>query len=404
MEHHSHLGNRLTSLVGARLETLGIHGGGGPEPITGAVVPPIFQSTTYAQPRVGSEQDFTYSRAHNPTVSALESALASLEGLAHARCFATGMAATSALALATLESGSHVVCSDVVYGGTVRLLEQVLDRFGVETTFVDTSDPALLAEALRPDTRLVFVETPANPTLKLTDLKAVGEVLADHPALLAVDNTFLTAALQRPAELGADIVVYSTTKYIEGHNSTVGGALVMDCPELCDRLDFVRKTTGSIQSPWEAWLTLRGLKTLPLRMERHSQSARLVARWLADHPSVDTVHYPFLDTFPQRLLAERQQRDGGGMLAFEVRGGLATSLEFMNSLRLCTLAENLGAAETLVTHPPTMTHGDLDPGQRRQRGISDSLVRLSVGLEHPDDLLADLDQALEAATAKVEAS
>ncbi len=178
----------------------------------------------------------------------------------------------------------------------------------------------------------------------------------------------------------------------------------MDCPELCDRLDFVRKTTGSIQSPWEAWLTLRGLKTLPLRMERHSQSAALLARWLADHPSVATVHYPFLDTFPQRLLAERQQRDGGGMLAFEVRGGLAASLEFMNSLRLCTLAENLGAAETLVTHPPTMTHGDVEPGQRRRRGISDGLVRLSVGLEHPDDLLADLDQALRAATTKVEAS
>lgn len=388
-------------VAGYRRETRAIHGGMGPEPITGAVIPPIFQSTTYAQKEVGGDAAFTYSRAHNPTVAALEEALASFEGLPHCRAFGSGMAAITTMALALLEAGSHVVCSDVVYGGTVRLLVQVLDCFGIDTSFVDSSDPEAVQAALRSNTRLVFIETPANPTLKLTDIAAVADITASHPALLAVDNTFLTAALQRPAELGADIVVYSTTKYIEGHNSTIGGALLVEDETLCDRLDLVRKTTGSIQSPWEAWLTLKGLKTLTLRMNQHSATAETIARWLESQPAVSRVHYPFLDSFPQRDLASRQQKAGGGMVAFELVGGTEAGIELMNSLQLCTLAENLGAAETLVTHPPTMTHGDMDPDERRERGISDGLVRLSVGLEHGFDLIADLAAALEAVTFEV---
>jgi len=375
-------------------ETLAVHGGLSPEPVTGAILPPVFQTTTYVQKGVDSGAEYTYSRAHNPTVSALERSLAAFEGLPHGRAFATGMAAITTLALATLERGDHVVCSDVVYGGTVRLLEQVLQKFGVVTSFVDTSRAEQVADALRPETRLVFVETPANPTLKLTDVRAVAGVVRDHGALLAVDNTFLTAALQRTADLGADVVVYSTTKYIEGHNATVGGALLLSDESVLERIDLVRKTTGSIQSPWEAWLTLKGLKTLPLRMARHSQSAFEIARWLEEQTAVSKVDYPFLDSFPQRELALRQQAAGGGIIAFELVGGIDAGRRFLSELKLCRLAENLGAAETLITHPASMTHTDVPWAAREAAGITDGLIRLSVGLEAPQDLVADLEVAL----------
>ncbi|MAE94373.1 MAG: cystathionine gamma-synthase [Deltaproteobacteria bacterium] len=383
-----------------RLQTLAIHGDLGPDPETGALVTPIVQSTTFAQAGVGEHRGFTYSRAHNPTVSALEIQLAALEGARHCAAFATGMAAITGLALSVLRAGDHVVCSDVVYGGTVRLLERVLRNLGIRTTFVDTSDIDATWRAFEPSTRLVLVESPANPTLKLTDIAAVAGLAHDANALCAVDNTFLTSVLQRPIELGADVVVYSTTKFIEGHNTTVGGAVLLDDDALAARLDEVRKTVGSIQSPFDAWLTLKGLKTLPLRMAKHSENAARVAAWLETHSAVAAVAYPGLVSFPQADLARRQQASGGGVLAFEVVGGADAGVAAMNALELCHRAENLGATETLATHPVSMTHGDVDPEHRQRVGITDGLVRLSVGLEAADDIIGDLDRAL--ATLKTE--
>jgi len=374
--------------------TTAVRGGLVPDPATGAVLTPIYQSTTYHQEAVGVHKGFTYSRAANPTVSALEAALGALEDTPPAACFATGMAAISTLFLAILKSGDHVVVSDVVYGGTVRLFQQVLANFGVEASFVDTSDPVAVAQAIQGNTKLVFIETPANPTLKLTDIAAVAKIAHAAGIKLAVDNTFLTPVLQRPLELGADITLLSTTKYIEGHNSTVGGSIASHDQALLERLRIVRKTLGCIQSPQEAWLTLRGLKTLPLRLQQHCANAQKVAEWLEQHPKVARVHYPGLASFPQIALAEKQQSLPGGMLAFELKGGADAGIQLMNTVRLCLLAENLGAVETLITHPVSMTHGDVPREIRERTGISDGLVRLSVGLENPADIIADLESAL----------
>jgi len=376
--------------------TTAVRGGVAPDPATGAVLTPIYQSTTYHQEAVGVHKGFTYSRAANPTVSALEAALGALEDTPSAVCFATGMAAISTLFLALLKAGDHVVVSDVVYGGTVRLFQQVLGNFGVEASFVDTSDADVVAKAIRPNTRLIFIETPANPTLKLTDIAAVAQVAHVAGVRLVVDNTFLTPIAQRPLELGADITLLSTTKYIEGHNSTVGGSIATHDEGLLERLRLVRKTLGCIQSPQEAWLTLRGLKTLPLRLQRHSANAQSVAEWLEQHPKVARVHYPGLAGFPQFALAQKQQSLPGGMLAFELKGGAEAGIQLMNTVRLCLLAENLGAVETLITHPVSMTHSDVPRGIREHTGITDGLVRLSVGLENPADIIADLDAALAA--------
>jgi cystathionine beta-lyase/cystathionine gamma-synthase len=376
--------------------TTAVRGGVTPDSATGAVLTPIYQSTTYHQQAVGVHKGFTYSRAANPTVSALEAALGALEDTPPAVCFATGMAAISSLFLAILKSGDHVVASDVVYGGTVRLFQQILTNFGVEASFVDTSDPRAVAEAIQPNTRLVFIETPANPTLKLTDIAAIAKVAHAAGIKLAVDNTFLTPVLQRPLELGADITLLSTTKYIEGHNSTVGGSIATRDEAVLERLRLVRKTLGCIQSPQESWLTLRGLKTLPLRLQRHSANAQKVAEWLEQHSKVARVHFPGLASFPQFALAEKQQSLPGGMLAFELKGGAGAGIQLMNTVRLCLLAENLGAVETLITHPVSMTHGDVPREIRERVGITDGLVRLSVGLENPADIIADIETALAA--------
>jgi cystathionine beta-lyase/cystathionine gamma-synthase len=381
-----------------------IHGGLEPDPATGAILTPVYQTTTYRQRAVGSHKGYTYTRSGNPTVAALERNLGQIEGCPPAACFATGMAAISALFLSVLKADDEVVVSDVVYGGTVRLLRQVLDGFGVQTRFVDSSQPEDVAAVMTPRTRLVLVETPANPTLKLTDLVTVAEVAHDAGALFAVDNTFLTSVLQRPFDLGADVVVYSTTKYVEGHNSTVGGALLSHDEKLLERVRLIQSTVGFPQSPWEAWLTLRGLKTLPLRMERHSINALQVAGWLEQHPQVARVAYPGLESFPQHELALKQQRSAGGMLTFEVKGGAAVGREVMRSVRLCSLAENLGAVETLITHPATMTHASLTEDEREALGIGAGLIRLSVGLEDADDIIADLAQAIDCAVALAEVS
>jgi len=379
-----------------RFDTLSLHAGASPDPVTGALLTPIYQTTTYVQEAVGQHKGYTYSRAGNPTVAALERRLAALEGAGFATCYATGLAATTALCLGLLRAGERVVASQAVYGGTVRLLREVLAPFGVRADFVDTSEAAALGEALREPARVVFVETPANPTLQLTDIAEAARLAHAAGALLVVDNTLLTPALQRPLDLGADVVLHSTTKFIEGHNATVGGALVTRDAGLNERFDFIRKSTGTIQAPFDAWLTLQGVKTLGVRMARHSENALRVARFLAGHPRVVRLAYPGLESFPQSGLARRQQTAGGALIAFEVEGGTEAGIRLMNSVRLCSLAENLGAAETLITHPVSMTHGSVPAPQREAAGITDGLVRLSVGLEDPDDIIADLEQALRA--------
>jgi cystathionine beta-lyase/cystathionine gamma-synthase len=378
------------------LDTLALHAGAYPDPATGALLTPIYQSTTYVLEAVGSDKGFTYSRTANPTVSALERRLAALEGAEYASCYGTGLGATTALALALLQAGDRAVLSDVVYGGTVRLFQKILSKFGVEAEFVDAADPAAWKEALRRPARLVFVETPANPTLKLTDIEVVARLAHDAGAVVVVDNTLLTPVLQRPLDLGADIVLHSTTKFIEGHNATLGGALITRDAELHEKMTFLRNAIGAIQSPFNAWLTLQGVKTLPLRMERHSANALRVARFLESHPRVTKILYPGLESFPQYELARRQQGSGGALMAFEVEGGTEAGIRVMNGVRLCALAENLGAAETLVTHPASMTHAAVPVEQRLATGITDGLIRISVGLENPDDIIADLRRALEA--------
>ncbi|MFP3941689.1 MAG: trans-sulfuration enzyme family protein [Thermoanaerobaculia bacterium] len=380
--------------AGAGAGTVAVHAGRRPDPVTGAALPPIVQSTTYVQDDLGVDRGYTYSRTRNPTVTALEEALAAHEGAACATAWASGMAAVTGLALAALRAGDHAVCSRSLYGGTVRLFERVLASFGVTVTFADARRPDAVAGAVRERTRLILLETPGNPTLDLADVSAAAGVAREAGALLAVDNTFLTGVLQRPLELGADVVVHSTTKFLDGHNAVVGGALVTDDPELDERLRFVRKTVGSIQSPFGAWLTHQGLTTLPLRMERHSATALAVAGWLALRSGVRRVLYPFLPDFPQHELARRQQRSGGGVLAFELTGGEEAARDLFRGLRLCRLAESLGAAQTLATHPVSMTHADVSEELRRSLGVTPGLVRLSVGLEDPEDLIADLDRAL----------
>ena len=375
-------------------DTLALHAGTSPDPATGAILTPIYQTTTYRQAAVGHDKGFTYSRSHNPTVSALEARLAALEGAELCTCYGTGLAATTALCLALLSAGDRVVVSQAVYGGTVRLFRQVFANFRVDAQFVDTSDEEALAQALRTPARFLFIETPANPTLNITDIQLASRLARAAGALSVVDNTLLTPALQRPFEFGADVILHSTTKFIEGHNATIGGALITRDAELHERFLFARNAIGAIQSPFPAWLTLQGIKTLPLRMARHSQNAIRIAKFLTDHDRVTKVIYPGLQSFPQFELAQRQHKTGGAMIAFEVAGGVEAGIRLMNSVRLCALAENLGAAETLITHPASMTHADVPAPQRQAAGITEGLVRLSVGLEDPADLIRDLDQAL----------
>lgn len=376
-------------------DTLALHAGATSDPVTGAILTPIYQTTTYRQTAVGRDKGFTYSRSSNPTVSALERRLAALEGVEHCTCYGTGLGATTALCLALLRAGDHVVASDAIYGGTVRLFNQVLAQFGVTAEFVDTADEVATRNALaaRP-ARFLFIETPANPTLKLTDVALTARLAHEAGALLVVDNTLLTPALQRPFEFGADVVLHSTTKFIEGHNATVGGALLTNDTELHQQFSFTRNAIGAIQSPFPAWLTLQGVKTVGWRMAQHSANALRVAEFLERHPRVTRLSYPGLESFPQYELARRQQTSGGALIAFEVEGGVAAGIRLMNRVKLCALAENLGSAETLITHPASMTHADVPVAQRESAGITDGLVRLSVGLEDPDDIIRDLEQAL----------
>ena len=373
-----------------------VHAGVEPDPATGALLTPIHQTTTYVQPSVDQyrAKGYSYSRSHNPTVRALETKLATIEGGADGCAFGTGMAAIHAVLLAYLNAGDHAIVSDVIFGGTLRLCRQILARFGAEFTFADTSDAGAVAASVRAKTRLILTETPANPTLKLTDIAAISKVARANGVLHVVDNTLLTPFLQRPLELDADLVVHSTTKYLDGHNATVGGAVVCATPEQVDAVRFVQNATGSIMSPFVAWLTLQGCKTLSVRMEAQSAAALAIASYLESHPRVERVIYPGLASFPQHALAGRQASGYGAMVCCEVRGGAEAGKRVMDAVELWSLAENLGTVESLVTHPVTMTHANVPPEERARLGISDGLVRLSVGLETPADLIADLDQAL----------
>lgn len=375
--------------------TRAIHGGQNPDPTTGAISLPIYQTTTYAQSAVGVNKGYTYSRTGNPTVAALEDNLSALENGAGGVCFSSGLAAITAL-FATLSSGDHALIGRVVYGGTPRLANQIFSRFGIKFSYVDSSDVASVKAHLRENTKFIFVETPANPTLALTDIEALSEVKGN--AKLVVDNTFYTPAIQVPIDMGADITIHSTTKYIEGHNTTIGGAIIPKDKKDLEALKFIQNAAGSILSPFNAWLTLRGLKTLDLRMKKHSESALEIAEFLESHQKVSKVLYPGLPSFPQAPLARKQGNTYfGGMVSFELKGGVRAGLKFAKSLSIVALAENLGAIETMITHPATMTHAALSRKARLEAGITDGLIRVSVGLEDTDDIIADLDQAIRKA-------
>ncbi len=380
-----------------RFTTKQIHAGIEPDPTTGSILTPIYQSTTYVQESVDNymSKGFSYSRSGNPTVTALERKLAILENGAGCACFATGMAAVHAVLLTFLNASDHAIVSDVAYGGTYRLCTKIFSRFGIDFTFADTSSINEVEASIQKNTRLILTETPANPTLKLTDIEAISNIAKDRGILHAVDNTFLTPYYQRPIELGADLVIHSTTKYLEGHNATVGGAVVSRTEELNEQIQFVQNASGTIVSPQVAWLTLQGCKTLSVRMDSQSKNAMDIAKFLTSHPKVTKVCYPGLPSHQQHDLATRQADGYGAMVWFEVEGGVAAGKALMDSVTLWTLAENLGSVESLVTHPVTMTHADVEEHERQRVGITDGLVRLSVGLEDSQDLIDDLKQALD---------
>ncbi|MGI8997245.1 MAG: cystathionine gamma-synthase [Pyrinomonadaceae bacterium] len=372
--------------------TTAIHAGQEPDPTTGAVSVPIYQTSTYAQEGLGRHKGFEYARTQNPTRAACEKNLAALEGARFGFAFASGMAAIDAV-LRLVKAGDHVVVSDNTYGGTYRLFSRVLANYGIEFSFVDTTDPSNVEAALRENTRMVFVETPTNPVMMLTDLQAVSEIAHARGARVVCDNTFLSPYLQRPLEFGVDIVLHSTTKYLNGHSDGVGGIVVLNDEQNAEWLGFIQNSVGAILSPFDSWLVLRGTKTLALRMEQHDRSGRAVAAFLEEHPQVQKLYYPGSLSHRQHELAKRQQRGFGGMIAFDT-GSLDNARTVLESVKVCTLAESLGAVESLISHPATMTHASVLPETRARLGITDGLVRVSVGLEDTDDIIADLDQAL----------
>ncbi|MFB3109756.1 MAG: PLP-dependent aspartate aminotransferase family protein [Acidimicrobiia bacterium] len=373
-----------------------VHAGIKPDPTTGAILTPIYQSTTFVQESIDNYmgKGYSYSRGGNPTVRALEEKLTNLEGGHDATAYGSGMAATVAIFLGLLEAGDHVVIADVVYGGTYRFADHFLTKFGVDVDFVNTANTDDVSAAIKPDTRLVFTETPANPTLKVTDLAAVSRICEDAGILHVSDNTFLTPYFQRPFELGADIVIHSTTKFLDGHNATIGGVVVVKEAELQEKIAFARIAAGLVMSPMVAWLTLQGIKTLSVRMDSQSASAMTVAEFLQDHDGVDYVNYPGLSDHPQHELSQTQTSGFGAIVGFEVHGGVDAGKKLMDAVELWSLAENLGSVESLITHPVTMTHAAVPRDERIAAGITDGLVRLSVGLEDVEDLIEDLDSAL----------
>jgi cystathionine beta-lyase/cystathionine gamma-synthase len=369
-----------------------IHAGQHPDPSTGAIMPPIYQTSTYVQDGLGRHKGYEYARTQNPTRSALERNLAALERGRHGFAFASGLAAIGSV-LQLQDAGDHVLCTDNLYGGTYRLADKVWRRFGLEFSFVDTSKPDAVERALRPNTRLFYLETPTNPVLTLCDVTALARMAHEHGIRVAVDNTFMSPYFQQPLELGADLVVHSTTKYLNGHSDMVGGVVVVNDSSLAERLGFLQNAVGAVPGPMDCWLVLRGVKTLALRMQAHERNARELAGWLAGQPRLVRLYYPGLPQHPQHELAKRQARGFGGIVSLDL-GSLEAARCFMESLRLFSLAESLGGVESLVCHPATMTHASVPIEDRERIGITAGLVRLSVGIEDVEDLRNDLEQAL----------
>jgi cystathionine gamma-lyase len=379
-----------------RFETLAIHAGQSPDPTTGAIMTPVYLTSTYVQDGPGVHKGFEYSRTRNPTRDALEGCLAALEGAGHGLAFASGLAATDCI-LHLLDAGDHVLCSDDVYGGTFRIFDKVFRRQGVEFSYADMSDAANVEKGLRKNTRLVWMESPTNPMLKLVDLSAVSRIARAAGARTVADNTFATPWAQRPLEHGIDIVCHSTTKYLNGHSDVVGGAVLTSDTQLHERLRFLQNAVGGVPSPVDSFLVLRGLKTLHVRMERHAQNAMEVARFLKSHPQVEKVVYPGLPDHPQHELARRQMKGFGGMLTFVIRGGLEAARAFLRAVRIFACAESLGGVESLIEHPAIMTHASVPRETRERLGIADGFIRVSCGIENAQDLLADLERGFAAA-------
>ena len=376
-----------------KFATKAIHAGQEPDPSTGAVMTPIFQTSTYAQAGLGEHKGYEYSRTQNPTRTVLETCIAALEDGQFGLAFASGMAAESAI-LSLLSAGDHIVSCDDLYGGSYRIFERVMRRYNVETTYVAAGDLAGYEQAIRPNTKMLWLETPTNPLLRLIDISAVAEIAHRHKLLLIVDNTFASPYFQQPLKLGADIVVHSTTKYINGHSDVIGGALVLNNEEVYQSIKFYQNAAGGVPAPFDTWLTLRGIKTLAVRMRQHEENAQAVANFLAEHSRVEKVYYPGLVNHPDYELAKRQMSGFGGMVSFQFRGTYADVDTMVRRFKVFALAESLGGVESLVCHPASMTHGSIPKDIRESRGLTDTLLRLSVGIEDIDDLLADLEQAL----------
>jgi cystathionine beta-lyase/cystathionine gamma-synthase len=378
----------------AGLATRAVHAGQVPEPLSGAVMTPIYQTSTYVQEGIGKHKGYEYARTHNPTRQALERNVAALEGGKHGFAFGSGLAALDAV-LKVLKSGDHVVCGENLYGGSHRLMERIYTKFGLRFSYVDSRDIRNLEAALQPETRMVYCETPTNPMMALTDLAAVGDLTQAHGYLFVVDNTFATPIFQRPLEYGADAVLHSTTKYLNGHSDMVGGMLVTRRDDLAEQFGFIQNASGAVPGPMDCFLALRGTKTLPLRMRQHDANGRAVAQWLADRTDVKKVYYPGLASHPQHDLARKQMSGFGGMISFDV-GDVARARRIAERTRIFSLAESLGGVESLMGHPASMTHASVPPAMRAAMGLTDSLLRLSCGIEDIEDLIADLDRALGA--------
>ena len=376
-----------------KFDTKVVQAGITPDPTTGAILPPLYQTATYVLEEVGKDKGFDYTRSSNPTRQVMEEILAVLDGGKFGIAFASGMSAVDSC-MRLLKAGDHVICSDDVYGGVSRHFNQILVNYDLHFSYVDSSNSANTENAIQSNTKLIWIETPTNPLLKITDLEAVGNIAKKHNILFGVDSTFATPVFLRPLEFGADLVMHSTTKYLSGHNQLIGGVVITNREDLFDKLKFVQKSIGAVPGPFDCWLTILGIKTLDLRMKKHDSNAQTVAEYLEAHPKVLSVTYPGLPSHPAHETAKKQMSGFSGMISFELTGGIPAGKIVMNSVKLAKLAESLGAVETMITHPATMTHADVPKDEREARRLTDGLVRLSVGIENPDDIIADLEQAL----------
>ena len=376
-----------------KFDTKVVRAGIKPDPTTGSILPPIYETATYVLPEVGRDRGFDYTRSSNPTRQVLEENLAAIESGQYAISFASGMSAVDAC-FKLFSAGDHIVCGDDVYGGVTRLLDNVIVQQGLRVSYVDTTQIEAVKQAITPETKMLWIETPTNPLLKVSDLEAMVQIAKDAGILLGVDSTFATPVFLRPLEFGADIVMHSTTKYLSGHNQIIGGVLVTNHEHVFKRMKYIQKTIGAVSSPFDCWLNLSGLKTLHLRMKRHAESALAVATFLESHSKIDRVLYPGLASHPQHAIARAQMSGFSGMITFELTGGTEAGKRLMNNVQLCGLAESLGSVETMITHPASMTHVDVPAEDRRKRGLTDGLVRLSVGIEDVEDIIADLEAAL----------